>query len=69
MRRGMVHSTTAASTDTLEALAVRSASKALPVALAALLGVFILYGVGIAGPTVIHDAAHDARHGAAFPCH
>ncbi len=69
MRRGMVHSTTAAATDTSEALAVRSASKAWRVALAALLGIFILYGVGFAGPTVIHNAAHDARHGFAFPCH
>jgi cobalt transporter subunit CbtB len=65
----MVHLTTAASTDTSQALAVRSASKAWPVALAALLGVFLLYGVGIAGPTAIHNAAHDTRHGIAFPCH
>ncbi len=69
MRRGMVHTTTAASTNTSETLAVRSASKAWPVALAALLGIFILYGVGFAGPTVIHNTAHDARHGFAFPCH
>ncbi len=69
MRRGMVHPTTAASTDTSEALAERSASKAGPAALAVLLGVFILFGAGFAGPTVIHDAAHDARHGFALPCH
>ena len=34
-----------------------------------LLGVFIVFGVGIAGAEVLHNAAHDTRHGLAFPCH
>ncbi|MGH6933963.1 MAG: CbtB domain-containing protein [Dongiaceae bacterium] len=37
--------------------------------LAATLGVFILFGVGFAGPPVLHSAAHDTRHAIAFPCH
>ncbi len=37
--------------------------------IAALLGVFILFGVGLAAPTAIHNAAHDGRHAFAFPCH
>ncbi len=36
---------------------------------AALLGVFMLYGAGLAGSEIIHNAAHDARHAFAFPCH
>ncbi|MFD1627412.1 CbtB domain-containing protein [Azospirillum griseum] len=36
---------------------------------AMLFGSFILYGVGFAQPQQIHDAAHDARHSFAFPCH
>jgi len=40
-----------------------------PALLAALLGVLILYGIGFAQPLAIHDAAHDARHAFAFPCH
>jgi cobalt transporter subunit CbtB len=36
---------------------------------AALLGLFILYGVGFANPATLHNAAHDARHSFAFPCH
>jgi len=32
-------------------------------------GVFILSAVGFAGPEVLHNAAHDIRHGLAFPCH
>lgn len=36
---------------------------------AILLGVFIVFGLGFAGPEVIHNAAHDLRHGLVFPCH
>ena len=35
---------------------------------AALLGIVSLYGVGFA-PLAAHNAAHDARHNAAFTCH
>jgi cobalt transporter subunit CbtB len=38
-------------------------------AIAALLGLFLLYGVGFANPTTLHNAAHDTRHAFAFPCH
>ena len=37
--------------------------------LAAMLGVVLLYGVGFAGPTMLHNVAHDTRHATAFPCH
>jgi cobalt transporter subunit CbtB len=46
--------------------AARTAVAAL---VAALLGLFILYGVGFANPATLHDAAHDTRHAFAFPCH
>ncbi len=47
-----------------------SASQALGAATAAvLLGLFILFGVGFAGASTIHNAAHDSRHSFAFPCH
>jgi cobalt transporter subunit CbtB len=42
---------------------------ALPAVVAILLGVFVLFGVGFAGPATIHNAAHDSRHSFAFPCH
>ena len=41
----------------------------LAAVLAALLGFFILYGVGFASIPALHNAAHDARHSFAFPCH
>ena len=34
-----------------------------------LLGMFLLLGVGFAGPDIIHNAAHDTRHANIFPCH
>jgi len=45
------------------------AERALPVTVLALLGVFLLYGVGFAQPDVLHNAAHDGRHSFALPCH
>jgi cobalt transporter subunit CbtB len=36
---------------------------------AALLGAFIVLGVGFAPMAAVHNAAHDARHSFAFPCH
>lgn len=36
---------------------------------ALLLGTFIILGIGFAGPEILHNAAHDMRHGMAFPCH
>jgi len=41
----------------------------LPAVVMIVLGVFILAGVGFAGASVLHNAAHDSRHSFAFPCH
>ena len=41
----------------------------LPAVLAILLGAVLVYGVGFASPMTLHNAAHDARHAFAFPCH
>jgi cobalt transporter subunit CbtB len=45
------------------------AQAVMPVTVSVLLGVFVLLGVGFAGSTTIHNAAHDTRHAFAFPCH
>jgi len=29
----------------------------------------LIVGVGFAGASVIHNAAHDTRHAIGFPCH
>jgi cobalt transporter subunit CbtB len=36
---------------------------------AALLGLFIVGGVGFSHIEAVHNAAHDYRHSMAFPCH
>lgn len=51
-------------------IAVQSlAERVLPVTVLALLGVFLVLGVGFAGASEVHNAAHDARHAFSFPCH
>ncbi len=37
--------------------------------IAALLGVFMLFGVGFAHSDILHNAAHDTRHAITVPCH
>ncbi|MCP4766427.1 MAG: CbtB-domain containing protein [Gammaproteobacteria bacterium] len=49
---------------------VNASTSARAQSLAALVfGVTILFAVGFAAMGVAHNAAHDVRHSAAFPCH
>jgi cobalt transporter subunit CbtB len=41
----------------------------IPVVLAVLLGAFLIFGTGLSAIAAVHNAAHDARHAFAFPCH
>lgn len=56
-----------ANVTTIRAAAPASLTRAG--ALAILLGIGLVWGVGFAAPAAIHNAAHDARHSFAFPCH
>jgi len=56
-------------TLTRPAASAASATSLLSAAFAILLGSVLVYGVGFASPTTIHNAAHDSRHSFAFPCH
>ena len=38
-------------------------------AMAALLGAFLIFGVGFSPIAALHNAAHDTRHSMALPCH
>ena len=49
--------------------AVSHTGRLLPALAAAMLGLAILFGVALANSDTIHNAAHDSRHAAAFPCH
>ena len=49
---------------------VRSISKEKLAALASiLLGAAFIFIIGFANIDAVHNAAHDTRHSAAFPCH
>ena len=51
---------------------VRTAERSaalIAAALAALLGAFVVWGVGFSPIAALHNAAHDTRHSMAFPCH
>jgi cobalt transporter subunit CbtB len=43
--------------------------KVLPVLLAGGLGTVLIFGMGFAETSELHNAAHDGRHSAGFPCH
>ncbi len=52
----------------LESAYVNATNK-VPAILAIVFGAFIVLGVGFSHSHTIHNAAHDARHAFAFPCH
>ena len=41
----------------------------IPALMAAGLGAVLLFGAGFASMEALHNAAHDSRHSAGFPCH
>ncbi|MES2739938.1 MAG: CbtB domain-containing protein [Pseudomonadota bacterium] len=43
--------------------------KILPSLMAGALGLVLLYGAAFSGMEALHNAAHDGRHSAGFPCH
>ncbi|MDP9109587.1 MAG: CbtB-domain containing protein [Pseudomonadota bacterium] len=40
-----------------------------PVAAATALGCLLIFAMGFADISSLHNAAHDGRHSAGFPCH
>jgi cobalt transporter subunit CbtB len=46
-----------------------TAARAVPIFMAALLGMVIVFGVGFSHIEAVHNASHDYRHSMAFPCH
>ncbi len=50
-------------------LAVSDSNRIIAAMFAAAFGAMLLFGVGFAQSSVLHNAAHDSRHAASFPCH
>ncbi len=48
---------------------VAGVSKYTAAALAAAVGIVLLFIAGFAETGVLHNAAHDSRHSVVFPCH
>lgn len=44
-------------------------TRALPLLMAGLLGIFVIGFVGFSHSEIVHNAGHDYRHSMAFPCH
>ena len=55
--------------STTQQTVLSARDRTLPAFLALLFGAFIVLGAGFAHSNTIHNAAHDARHAFAFPCH
>ncbi len=50
-------------------LVLAGSSRLVAAVFAAAFGAILLFGVGFAQSNVLHNAAHDSRHAAGFPCH
>ena len=59
---------TGMATGSRQAEIARRGALAAPALFAIMLGAFLVLGAGFAPLSVVHNAAHDARH-ALFPCH
>ena len=58
-----------ATSSTSTAISLPLASRLTTAVVSLLLGVFIIYGVGLSHSETLHDTAHDTRHSYGFPCH
>ncbi len=51
------------------ALPIAGSQRLMAAVLAATFGIALLFGTGFAQSDGLHNAAHDARHAAGYPCH
>lgn len=58
-----------ATVRTSNTISLPLASRLSTAVVSLLLGVFIIYGVGLSHSETLHDTAHDTRHSYGFPCH
>jgi cobalt transporter subunit CbtB len=47
----------------------RTNTDLLAIALAAMIGVGLIFVAGFSSAAALHDTGHDQRHSIAFPCH
>jgi len=56
-------------TNIIEQTNTKETSKVKLASLSLIIGLTLVYIVGLAHPMALHNAAHDVRHSSAFPCH
>ncbi|WP_131671731.1 CbtB domain-containing protein [Pseudomonas parakoreensis] len=61
-------SSTASNTDNISSTATLS-QRLTAAIFASILGASLVYFAGFSHIEAVHNAAHDTRHSAAFPCH
>lgn len=61
--------TTQATTTTTQVIGGERAEVRTAALAAMFFGVALVFTVGFASPSTIHNAAHDTRHALSFPCH
>ena len=47
----------------------KETSKSTTALFTVIVGLLLVYVVGLSEPIQMHNAAHDVRHSSAFPCH
>ncbi|RLQ87490.1 CbtB domain-containing protein [Notoacmeibacter ruber] len=57
------------STAVTSPVAATRSTSLIALALSAVLGLGVVFSVGLAQANALHDAAHDVRHANGFPCH
>ena len=62
-------SSTGSSTDNSSASTTTLSQRLTAAVCASILGVCLVYFAGFSHIEAVHNAAHDTRHSAAFPCH
>ncbi len=65
----MMDHTIQKTTQRTETVSLSTQQRLAAAMVAALLGSFLVFGVGLANSDTLHNAAHDGRHAFAFPCH
>ena len=55
--------------NTLNQTAAKTSTGLMSIVFVALVGMSMLFMVGLAQSQALHDAAHDVRHASGFPCH
>lgn len=56
-------------TATSSGVGSKASSRLFQLALAGMLGLFVVGFAGMAPVSALHNAAHDYRHSVGFPCH